>query len=95
MKVKNQHSEYNDWKTLRQWNLLGKTFIDKSKIEEMWANQNACSSFGYFEYCSPENVRDMTNEELLEFKNSEKQKRKQYRQKQKLEKEQKSITKNN
>lgn len=67
MEVRNQHTDYKDWKTLRQWNLLGKTPIDLTQCKEMWPNQNCCSSGKFFTYCSPENVRDMTQEEMLAF----------------------------
>ena len=60
MKVKNQHSEYKDWKTKAQWQKLGKVVIDENKFEEMWPTQAHCQ-YGakFYKYYGPDNVRDI------------------------------------
>ena len=72
MKVKKYYSEYNNWKTEKQWNKLFFTVIDYSKTVELWANQYCSVSS---KYASPQNVRPMNDLEINIQKRKEKEKR--------------------
>ncbi len=84
MKVKKYYPEYKNWLTENQWAKQSKVIIDKTKAVELWSNQ-FCSVCSW--YAAPDNVRDMTEEEIIKYKNKIKLHRKEIREEAKRKKE--------
>ena len=72
MKVKN--SDYDTYKTARQWALQGKLPIEGIPGIELWANQYCKESYVYY---SPEEVNIATDEQIKEFFKPERERRNQ------------------
>ena len=64
MKAKNYCPEYEKYKTIRQWALLGQLPKKDAKGVELWANRNCQSSYVYY---SPDEVDPATEKELQDF----------------------------
>lgn len=57
MKAKNYCPEYEKYKTIRQWALLGQLPKKDAKGVELWANRNCQASYVYY---SPDEVEPAT-----------------------------------
>lgn len=64
MKVKNYCPEFEEYKTIRQWALLGQLPKKDAKGVELWANKNCQASYVYY---SPDEVDPATEKELQDF----------------------------
>ena len=64
MKAKNYCPEYEKYKTIRQWALLGQLPKKDAKGVELWANRNCQASYVYY---SPDEVVPATEKELQDF----------------------------
>ena len=64
MKVKNYCPEFEEYKTIRQWALLGQLPKKDTKGVELWANKNCQASYVYY---SPDDVEPATEKELQDF----------------------------
>ena len=68
MKAKNYCPEFEEYKTIRQWALLGQLPKKDAKGVELWANRNCQASYVYY---SPDEVEPATEKELQDFFQSE------------------------
>lgn len=64
MKAKNYCPEFEEYKTIRQWALLGQLPKKDAKGVELWANKNCQASYMYY---SPDEVDPATEKELQDF----------------------------
>ena len=64
MKAKNYCPEFEEYKTIRQWALLGQLPKKDAKGVELWANRNCQASYVYY---SPDEVEPATEKELQDF----------------------------
>lgn len=64
MKAKNYCPEFEEYKTIRQWALLGQLPKKDAKGVELWANRNCQTSYVYY---SPDEVVPATEKELQDF----------------------------
>lgn len=64
MKAKNYCPEFEEYKTIRQWALLGQLPKKDAKGVELWANRNCQTSYVYY---SPDEVEPATEKELQDF----------------------------
>ena len=72
MKAKNYCPEFEEYKTIRQWALLGQLPKKDAKGVELWANRNCQTSYVYY---SPDEVVPATEKELQDFFQPEKERR--------------------
>ena len=63
MKAKNYCPEFEEYKTIRQWALLGQLPKKDAKGVELWANKNYQASYMYY---SPDEVDPATEKELID-----------------------------
>ena len=64
MKAKNYCPEFEEYKTIRQWALLGQLPKKDAKGVELWANRDCQTSYVYY---SPDEVEAATEKELQDF----------------------------
>lgn len=64
MKAKNYCPEFEEYKTIRQWALLGQLPKKDAKGVELWANKNCQASYMYYR---PDEVDPATEKELQDF----------------------------